>query len=331
MGTGFTFEVALDRGMDVGRADYRGASLAWIPPTLMPAPWFFEQQTEFGWLRTALGGLNNTCGLIHIGNPETTDVRHYNFPARPEDRYGVHDRAAMIPAELVALGERWDGDRLILEAVGRVTQAQAYGENLVMTRSYRAELGRSAFVMHDVIENRGFLPVEHMLLYHFNIGFPFVDNGSELIAPFIGPPKLLFGAADLDDPASWSRFIAPKRNWTQQTFEHDLGADDKGRVHVAIVNESLGAGVAVSYDGRVMPHYIEWRMMAEGQYVVGIEPCTNGFGRPAVKAAGELIILKPGESRTYSTELAILDGKAEIDRFRKQIDVVGSKVRRRKE
>jgi Domain of unknown function (DUF4432) len=326
-GTGFVFEVALDRGMDVGRADYRGASLAWIPPTLLAAPWFFEQQTEFGWLRTALGGLNNTCGLLHIGNPETADVSHYNFPARPEDRYGVHDRAAMIPAELVSLGERWEGNNLVMEAVGKLTQAQAYGENLVMTRTYRAELGRSAFVMEDVVENRGFLPVEHMLLYHFNIGFPFVDDAAELIAPFGGTPKLLFGKADLADPASWSRFVAPKRNWLQQTFEHNMVPDRSGRVRVAIVNLRLGpagTGVAVSYDSRAMPRYIEWRMMAEGQYAVGVEPCTNGFGRDAVKAAGELIVLKPGERRVYTTELSVIEG-AEIDAFRKTVEAATAK------
>ena len=321
-GTGLTFDVAVDRGMDVGRADYRGASLAWMPPTLLAAPSLFEDQAGFGWLRTALGGLNNTCGLVHIGNPETADVRHYNFPARPEDRYGVHDRAAMTPAELLSTGERWEGNALVIEAIGRVTQAQAYGENLVLTRTYRTELGRSGFVMEDVVENRGFLPVEHMLLYHFNIGFPFVDAGAEWIAPFAGPPKLLFGEADLGDPASWSRFVAPQRNWVQQTFEHDLAPDRDGRVHVAIVNTKLGkegTGVAVSYDKRAMPHYIEWRMMAEGQYVVGIEPCTNGFGRAAVKAAGELITLKPGETRRYRTELVILDGAAEIEGFRKKV------------
>jgi hypothetical protein len=211
-GTGFNFEVALDRGMDVGRADYRGASLAWMPPTLMAAPWYFEQQTEFGWLRTALGGLNNTCGLIHIGNPEAADVRHYNFPARPEDRYGVHDRAAMLPAELVSLGERWEDNNLVLEAVGRVTQAQAYGENLVLTRTYRAELGRSAFVMEDHIQNCGFLPVEHMLLYHFNIGFPFVDEGSELIAPFSGRPK--FSSAR---PTSTTQQVGPALSRPRRT------------------------------------------------------------------------------------------------------------------
>jgi hypothetical protein len=56
-------------------------------------------------------------------------------------------------------------------------------------------------------------------------------------------------------------------------------------------------------------------MMAEGQYAVGIEPCTNGFGRAAVKAAGELIVLQSGESRCYRTELQILDGADEIERF----------------
>jgi hypothetical protein len=321
-GTGFTFEVAVDRGMDVGRAEYRGASLAWIPPTLLAAPWFFEDQAGFGWLRSALGGLNNTCGLVHIGNPETADVRRYNFPARPEERYGVHDRAAMIPAELLSIGERWEGNALAMEAVGRVTQAQAYGENLVLTRTYRAELGRSGFIMEDLVENRGFLPAEHMLLYHFNIGFPFVDDGAELVAPFTGKPKLLFGKADLEDRNSWQRFIAPQQDWIQQTFEHDLAPDREGRVHVAIVNPRLGdggTGVAVTYDKGAMPRYIEWRMMGEGQYAVGIEPCTNGFGRAAVEAAGELIVLKPGESRRYRTELAILDGPAEIERFRGKV------------
>jgi hypothetical protein len=319
-GTGFAFEVAVDRGMDVGRCDYRGASVAWIPPTLLPGPWYFEQQSAFGWLRTALGGLNNTCGLVHIGNPETADVRHYNFPARPQERYGVHDRAAMIPAELVAFGERWDGDTLAIEATGRVTQAQTYGETLVLTRTYRARLGVSGFVMEDAVENRGFLPTEHMLLYHFNIGFPFVDDGSELIAPARAAPKVLFGDADPRDPASWSRFVAPQRNWVQQTFEHDLAPDGDGRVHVAIVNPRLALGVALSYVKQAMPRYIEWRMMGEGQYAVGVEPCTNGFGRDAVKAAGELIVLQPGERRIYATELRILDGSAAIEAFRATVE-----------
>lgn len=316
-GTGFAFEVAVDRGFDVGRCEYRGASAGWIPPTMLPAPWFFEDQTGFGWLRAGLGGFNNTCGLVHIGNPEETSVAHYNFPARPTERYGVHDRAALIPAELVSFGERWEEGRLVLEAVGRVTQAQTYGENLVLTRTYRAEMGASFFTMEDVVENRGWLPTEHMLLYHMNVGYPFVDEGSELIAPVSGPPELLFGTADVTDRSSWSRFIAPQRNWVQQTFEHRMVADADGPVEVAIYNPRLlgGTGLSVRYDHAAMPRYIEWRMMGEGQYAVGVEPCTNGFDRRKVREAGELIVLAPGDRRVYRTRVSII-GQTEAKTLR---------------
>lgn len=318
-GTGFRFEVAIERGMDVGYCDYRGASLAWIPPHLMPGPWYFEQQTEFGWLRTALGGFNNTCGLVHIGNPETDTVTHYNFPARPTERYGVHDRIALVPGQLVHYGQRWEGDQCILEGEGIVAQTQTYGENLVLTRRYTARLGESRFFMHDEVENAGYLPTVHMLLYHINAGFPFVDEGSELLAPFGGPPKVLFGQADPSRPETYRRFIAPQKDWVQQTFQHSMLADEDGRVPVAIVNPRLGHGgqaLYVIYNRKQLPNYIEWRMMGEGQYAVGIEPCTNGFGREQVRKAGELIMLQPGEKRTYDLEVGVLDGAEEIAAFR---------------
>ncbi len=306
-GTGFGFEIGVDRGFDVGRCDYRGASLAWLPPTLLPGPWFFEDQANFGWLRAALGGFNNTCGLLHIGNPEDADVSHYNFPARPVDRYGVHDRAALIPAELIGFGERWENGRCVIEAVGRITQAQAYAENLVLTRTYRAELGQSWFEMEDVVENCGYMPTTHMLLYHINVGYPFLDEGAELRAPVDGPPKLLFGTADLNDSRSWASFIAPQRNWVQQTFQHAMRPGPDGLVTVQLVNPRLfgGTSLKVSYSHDTLPEYIEWRMMGEGQYALGIEPCTNGFGRAEVEADNKLIVLQPGEKRRYYLKVEV--------------------------
>ncbi len=321
-GTGFNFKVAIERGMDIGYCEYRGASLAWIPSHLLPGPWYFEQQTEFGWLRTALGGFNNTCGLIHIGNPETDAVAHYNFPARPSERYGVHDRAALLPGQLVHYGQRWEGDACIIEAEGIVVQTQTYGENLVMTRRYTARLGESRFFMRDEIVNAGYLPTVHMLLYHMNMGFPFVDDGSEFVAPFAGAPKILFGNADPNRPEEYDCFIAPQKDWVQQTFQHTMIGDADGRVPVAIVNQKLGqSGQAlyVIYNRKQMPNYIEWRMMGEGQYVVGVEPCTNGFGREEVRQAGELIMLQPGEKRVYDLEVGVLDGIEEIDAFRNRV------------
>lgn len=320
-GTGFNFKVAIERGMDVGYCDYKGTSLAWIPATMLPAPWYFEGQDAFGWLRTALGGLNTSAGMIHIGNPETDDVSHYNFPARPKETYGVHDRMAMIPGQLMRYGERWEGDECILEAEGRVVQAQAYGENLVLTRRYTARLGESRFFMHDEIENAGFLPTVHMLLYHMNIGFPIVDDGSEFVAPVTKPPAIPDGLP-VGDANEYSRFIAPQKDWLLQGFELDMAAEPDGSVPVAIINPRLGAGgqgLYVVYNRRQFPVYLEWRMMGEGQYAVGIEPCTNTFGREIVRKSGQLITLQPGEKRVYDIEVGVLDGASAVQSFRERV------------
>jgi uncharacterized protein DUF4432 len=316
-GTGFQFRVAIERGMDVGMCEYRGQSLAWIPSTMLPGPWYFEQQAHFGWLRTALGGLNNTCGMIHIGNPETADVSHYNFPARSLETYGVHDRAAMLPGQLTHADERWEGDECIIEAEGRVVQAQAYGENLVLTRRYTTRLGESRFLMRDEIVNAGWLPTEHMYLYHINAGFPVVDEGSQFIAPVTKPPAIPDGLP-VGDASEYTRFIAPQKDWQLQGFELEMAAEADGGVPVAVVNPD-NFGLYVVYNQQQMPHYLEWRMMGEGQYAVGIEPCTNTFGRQIARDLGQLITLQPGEKRVYDMEFGVLDGAQQVQGFRERV------------
>jgi Domain of unknown function (DUF4432) len=326
-GTGFIFKVAIERGMDVTYCEYQGASLAWIPPTIFPGPWYFEQQTEFGWLRTALGGFCNSCGMVHIGNPETDSVAHYNFPARPSERYGVHDRMALVPGQLKLYGERWEGESCVLEAEGRVVQAQAYGENLVLTRRYTARLGESRFFLHDEIENAGHLPTVHMLLYHINIGFPFVSEGAELVAPIVPPARLLFGNIDPNRPEQYTRFVQPQRDCLFEGLEFGMAAESDGRVPVALINPRLGSrgcAVYVIYNRQQMPSCLEWRMMGEGQYAVGIEPATNGFGRDQVRASGQMITLKPGEKRVYDLEIGVIDTRGEIEAFRARVDKLRS-------
>ncbi len=192
---------------------------------------------------------------------------------------------------------------------GRITQAQTYGENLVVTRTYRAAMGASWFTMQDVVENAGFLPTEHMLLYHINAGYPFVDDGAELIAPVAGPPTLLFGdgrprRSARAGPASSRR----RRTGCSRPSSTACGPTPTARWRSPSSTRAFSAAPrsASATTTAAMPNYIEWRMMGEGQYAVGIEPCTNGFGRQAVAERGELIVLQPGQRRIYNTRVAIL-------------------------
>jgi hypothetical protein len=59
--------------------------------------------------------------------------------------------------------------------------------------------------------------------------------------------------------------------------------------------------------------------MGEGQYAVGIEPCTNTFGREIARERGQLIILQPGEKRVYDLEVGVLDGSKAIQTFRERV------------
>lgn len=92
---------------------------------------------------------------------------------------------------------------------------------------------------------------------------------------------------------------------------------------VAVVNPKLGAGglgAYVIYQSQNLPKYIEWRMMGEGQYAVGLEPCTNDFGREQARSSGQVVVLSPGEKRSYDLEVGVLESGEQIQTFRNQIE-----------
>src|SRR5690349_24042859 len=63
-GTGFAFEVLVDRAFDIGRCELAGKALGWESGLGYGGPWFAEHE-GLGWLRNWGGGLMTTCGLDH--------------------------------------------------------------------------------------------------------------------------------------------------------------------------------------------------------------------------------------------------------------------------
>lgn len=98
-GTGFSFTVVLDRGMDISQTSYCGKSLCWRSSIGEVHPHFFEPE-EMGWGRSFPGGLLVTCGLTHYGAPCEDEG----------EKLGLHGRISHIPAEKVCLDEKWEKD-----------------------------------------------------------------------------------------------------------------------------------------------------------------------------------------------------------------------------
>src|SRR5919197_2155125 len=59
-GTGFAFDVVVDRAFDVGRCEHAGRPLAWTSRTGFAGPWYYEPE-ELGFFRGFGGGLLTSC------------------------------------------------------------------------------------------------------------------------------------------------------------------------------------------------------------------------------------------------------------------------------
>lgn len=314
-GTGFRFLVLIDRGLDISQADYCGRSLAWQSMTGDAHPAYFEPE-GLGWLRTFYGGLLATCGLNWMGAP-CHDPEAGPKRLGPRD-LGLHGRISHLPASNVYADAGWEGDRYRLWVRGKMREAIVFGEDLLLTREISAYLGENRLFVRDRVENVGSERSEHMLLYHVNIGFPAVDEGAELLAPSRSIRPRDAEAAEGVERAT--RLDPPIRGYHEKAYFHDLAAGPDGRTATAIANRALGHGAYLRWPLAALPHYSQWKMMGQRNYVVGMEPGNAlPLGRVTERAEGRLQYLEPGEAREYELEIGALTSREEIEAFEREI------------
>jgi hypothetical protein len=130
--------------------------------------------------------------------------------------------------------------------------------------------GEASITVRDTVENQGFSPSPLMLLYHLNLGWPLVDEGAVLEAqPHEVTPQNEHAAQGLAD---WQAITAPVPGFREQVYYHTLPADAEGMASIRLVNRRLGLAFRVSYRVAELPYLVQWKMMGQGEYVVGLEP-----------------------------------------------------------
>lgn len=310
-GSGLAFDVLVDRAFDVGAVEHAGRTIGWRSPTGFRHPGLHDYADEQGWswLRS-FSGLLVTAGLDHILAPAEVDASNYGY--QPTAWHPLHGRVSNIPARLLGYGETWtDDDRCVLWAEGEVRQARVFGENLRLRRRIEADLGGNELRLRDEVLNAGSDAVPHMLLYHINVGWPLLAEGSRLLAPI---REVLWTTPSVDEQGlSHERFAAPARGLLEQVYEHELVPDATGAVQAAVVNDTLGFGLGVRWNTAELPCFFEWMHLREGAYVVGLEPATHhAGGNQAVRDRGAMVWLEAGEQRSYSLTFSVLEGAPDI-------------------
>jgi hypothetical protein len=308
-GSGLCFTAVPDRGLDIAHCSYRGVNLVYLTPNGITSGAFYEPE-GFGWLRTFFGGLLTTCGLTYFGNPGRDG----------DEDLGLHGRYSTIPADRVCDRSRWEDDRFVLEVTGEIGEDVLFGDRITLERSIRTALGEKFLTVTDRVSNRGFRTSPFCILYHVNAGFPLLDRGSELILSSTN-------IEPYDDTARAGlrevlRIGPPQQGFQGQDFLHTMAADEKGYALAALVNRKLvgGLGLYLRFRTHSLPFLNQWKMLGEGDYVLGIEPVnTIILNRAALRRSGRLPFLEPGQTADMEVEIGVLQGEEEIEGFARKV------------
>jgi galactose mutarotase-like enzyme len=299
-GAGLRFEVLVDRAMDIGVAEFDDRSVGWRSPTGFRHPAFHENADENGlaWLRS-FSGLLVTGGLDHTLSPREVSGDRYRYPGRERLRHGLHGRIANVPARLIGYGEDWRDGRCVLWAEGECRQVAVFGEHLVLRRRIEADLGGTEIRLHDTVTNAGFEPTPHRFLYHVNLGWPFLDEGTEVRSR---TRELVWcNDADAADRAEHRRIGGPVEGIPESAYQLALDPDEDGRTRVRVVNDKLAAFFEVDYRQDEFPAFIQWVNRRAGAYAIALEPMTHGVDPHPQPAQEQAFVLSHGEQRTYAT------------------------------
>ncbi len=295
------FQVMADKCLDVSSLSYRGINMTFLSKPGLQGRNHYDTNGQEA-IHSIMGGLFFTSGLDNICSPCTIDGTDYP----------MHGRIRTTPAEHLCADASWEEESYRIRVSGEMREAALFGENTVLRRSISTAYGEKTITVTDEIENESYQDSTMMILYHINLGYPFLDENLRLLIP-------TRSVTPRDDAAKgheggYDRMDPPKDNEPEYVFIHDLITDENGDAQILAVNDSLGLGLKISYNTKYLPYFMEWKSIASGDYVIGLEPANSSvYGRPWHEERGSVHQLKPFAKETNELRFTILDGRDELD------------------
>src|SRR5438132_4192688 len=237
-----TYNILPTRGMGLWHGEYRGTFLGWRSPVQGPVHPKFVQLSDrggLGWL-TGFDEWLCRCGLA------------WNGPPGNDPGFGpltLHGRIANLPAHLVEVRINLDPPNE-LSVIGQIDESGLFYPNLRLTTTYTTIPGSNRFTIHDVVENRSAVPAEIELLYHCNVGPPFLEAGSRIIVPTRElAPQTPRAAEGID---TYETFAGPTVGFAEQVYLYDV-ADHQGQSLALLYNARGDRGLAVRWKREAVP------------------------------------------------------------------------------
>ncbi len=300
------FAIVPTRGMGLWKGFYQGNFLGWESPItdgpVHPGLVNLPGPGGIGWL-DGFDELMARCGLENNGAPFEEG----------RTLFGLHGKIANAPASFVAVHVDPDPPHAIT-IEGHVDEARLFGPQLRMETRYETIPGSNRLVVRDEIVNLKDQPGEFQLLYHWNLGPPFLDAGARFVAPTrTMAPRDARAQEGID---SHDVYGPPEPGYAEQVYFHDLHEGPDGGPTLAMLRNAVGdKGVVLRFRKDQLPAFTLWKNtggLRDG-YVTGLEPATNFPNpRPIEKERGRVVTLPPGGRYVAETVLEILATAEEV-------------------
>jgi len=295
-----SFSVTPTRGMGIWRGAFRGDRIGWDSPVadgpVNPSHVDPLRHGGIGWLE-GFDELLARCGLVHNGAP------HVDGGVL----YPLHGRIANIPASYVAIHvNEAPPHEIVIE--GRVEESFLFGRGIGMITRISTVPGSNRMTVRDEFVNLKDQPVEMQILYHWNFGPPYLEEGARFVAPI----KTLVprDARAAEGLSSHAVYGGPEPGFAEQAYFCELLETD-GRTAAMLRNKTGDKGVALRYATEQLPCFTLWKNtggLRDG-YVTGLEPGTNFPNpRPFEKARGRVLTLPVHGRHVAETTLEVLQG-----------------------
>lgn len=261
------FLINVSKACDIMQLYHEGQNVSFISKN-----GFTKREIPF--LNRFEGGMLYTCGLDSVGGREG---------------YELHGTLHNIPAEIV----RAEVNETEIAVEAMICDTALFGKNLVLRRRITSAVGGNSVKIEDTLVNKGYADESYCLLYHFNVGYPMLDDGAFIEADEVS----------CEPRTPW----AQKNQATRYQMSASLAGEEEccyflglKKPQISLVNPKIGKKLTLSYSADTLPHFVEWKSMASGDYALGLEPCTTELDdRFAYRT------IKAGEKILFQTELSV--------------------------
>lgn len=278
-GCGLEFEVSLDRCGDITLLSVNGDNMSYLAPCGFVSPRYYDNAGS-GFLKSFSAGFFTTCGLTAVGSPCVD-----NGEALP-----MHGTISNTPCE--SFTYYIENNEIHIKI--KVRDAALFADKLMLEREYVCPLDKNEIRMTDRITNIGSKVSPLEVLYHCNMGYPLLSENSKVTIPSMAvTPRNEHAKEGLEKCLVMEK---PQADYVEKCYYHTLDGD----TCVSIFNDDINKGVNIKFNTDELPCFTEWKMMGEGEYVLGLEPgnCLPD-GRDVMREKGILEFLEPNEVKTH--------------------------------